>query len=200
MNRQEFDIILGPGLSDRISLVGGLIPSRLFYKDALFNIHLHAAPWTKGADHLDPKLDGLVHKIKTFAKEDKIVAIVGISGSASLALNAFSECKEEVSKLVTVCGRLNTGLGEFPSLALSAKNNYAFYESVVLAEENSNSFTAEDRSKIMTISSIYDELVPAGTSALEGAKNIRIPVPEHVLAIAAALTVYRKRWLDFILE
>lgn len=198
MNRQEYDIIMGPGLSDRIGLVQRFIPKRLVYRDAIFNFHLNLAPWKKDPDNLDPKLNGLIDKIDSLAGRN--ISLVGISAFGSLALNGYTERRKAVSKVVIVCGRLNRGIGDFPPLALSAKRSGAFYESVIWAEENAANFTIEDRAKFMTISSIYDELVPAGTSTLEGAANMRIPVPEHVLAIAATMTIYRKRWLDFILQ
>ena len=180
--------------------MGGLIPKRLVQGNVVVNIHFSPAPWKTDPNNLDPKLDELGKQIKTFHKAGNEVVIVGVSGYASLGLNGYAENKAKVSKVVSICGRLKVGQGEFPPLELSAKNSRAFYDSVCLAEEHAKHFTPQDRAKFMTISSKWDEIVPEGTSILEGANNTEIPVPEHVLAIAAALTVYRKRWLDFILK
>lgn len=198
MNRQEFELILGPGLSDRVDLVGGLIPQRLPYKDAAVNIHFHPAPWKTDPDDLYPKLDGLVDKIDSLNGAN--IVLVGISGSGSLMLNGFAERNNKVSKVITVCSRLREGRGDFPPLYLSAKKSAAFFESVLLAQTNAATFTEEEKAKFLTISAAWDEMVPPSTSTLEGATNIKIPVPEHAMAIAVALTVYRKKWLDFILK
>lgn len=189
---------MGPGLSDRIGLVQRFIPRKLIYKDAIFNFHLHPAPWKKDPDNLDPKLNGLIDKIDSLA--GRSISLVGISAFGSLALNGYAERRSAVSKVIIVCGRLNRGIGDFPPLVLSAKSSEAFYESVIWAEENTKLFSKEDKDRIMTVSSIWDELVPANTSTLDGATNIEIPIPEHVLAIAATITIYRKKWLDFILQ
>lgn len=43
-----------------------------------------------------------------------------------------------------------------------------------------------------------DELVPADTAVIEGANNITVPSIEHVISIAASLTIFSTPLLSFL--
>ncbi len=45
-----------------------------------------------------------------------------------------------------------------------------------------------------------DELVPSDTTLLKDAYNIQVPTIEHMLSIAASLTIFSKRLIDFLLS
>jgi len=58
-----------------------------------------------------------------------------------------------------------------------------------------------DKQKIMTVTAMFgDELVPPDTTMLEGAYNTRVPTAEHVLSIGAALTVFSKPLIIFLIK
>ena len=51
----------------------------------------------------------------------------------------------------------------------------------------------------MTVSARFgDQLVPKGTSHVEGARNITIPTAIHGISITMALTLFKKPIIDFI--
>ncbi|KKR64997.1 MAG: hypothetical protein UU06_C0032G0001, partial [Parcubacteria group bacterium GW2011_GWB1_40_5] len=76
----------------------------------------------------------------------------------------------------------------------------SFVESVSMCDDRIELLTLEDRSKIMTISSVMDELVPSEVSRLEGAKNIKTLIPIHVVAILFNLALAYRKIIDFILD
>jgi hypothetical protein len=50
----------------------------------------------------------------------------------------------------------------------------------------------------MTVRPIFDELVAADVVILDGARNIRLPVPGHTLAIVSGLTIFCRQLIEFI--
>lgn len=64
-------------------------------------------------------------------------------------------------------------------------------------EHNVTNLTKKDKDNILTVSALWDELVPYETSTLSGANNIKVATLEHIYAIAYAL-LFEKKIIKFI--
>ncbi len=165
-----------------------------------FTPHVHDVGWKDGENEIKPKLERLIKVIDELHSNGEIVSLVGISAGGSAVLNAFYARKNKIHRVVNVCGRLRAGQNVFPSLEFASRQSPAFGESVTLFESREPSLTDADRSKILTIRAIFDEVVPTSTTTLPGAINIRLFSIEHILSIVAAMTIYVRPMIEFLHE
>lgn len=184
-------VIIVPGLMDRVNGISFLIKN---WNKSNVDMFIHAAPW-EDKEHFEPKLKNLVAQIDQLSKTYK-VSLIGVSAGGSMVINAFMQRKNKVKKVINVSGRLR--VGGFPSLKIAAKGRIAFKESVVLCEKYLTLFSQEDCKKIMTISPLFDGVVPMSAIQVNGALNITIPVIFHSIANIFALTVFKKKLIEFI--
>lgn len=137
-------------------------------------------------------------------KETKLneVSLVGASAGGSVVINAYALRINIINKVVTVCSRLRKGQIEgFRGFEERTKGYPAFRNSVISAEEVEKSFSENDRQKIMTVHSLLgDELVPTNTAVIDRAKNIVVPLGEHMISIASSLTIFSKPLTEFIVS
>ncbi|HBD24557.1 MAG: hypothetical protein A2566_03600 [Candidatus Zambryskibacteria bacterium RIFOXYD1_FULL_40_13] len=160
---------------------------------------VHFKPMWKSAESFENKLGRFLGFIDLLVSQGKTVSLVGTSAGGSMVVNAFIERRKIINTVVVVCGWITVGKNSaiFDKLRLKAPS---FVESVSMCDDRIELLTLEDRSKIMTISSVMDELVPSEVSRLEGAKNIKTLIPIHVVAILFNLALAYRKIIDFILD
>ncbi len=150
--------------------------------------------WKDGSKDIAPKLAEIEKLVDELAEKGP-VSIIGISAGASAAFNTFLKKPDVIEKVVGVCGRIRGGETEWGANL----NSRTFHQSVLLFENQQAQIPDELKKRMMTVSARFgDELVPNGTSHLEGAKNITIPTKMHGLSIILALTLFKKPIIDFI--
>lgn len=195
---KEHKVIVIPGLGDHRTKPLELAVNH--WRSQGLDPIVHAVGWHDAEDSFSPKLHKLVEMIDRFVGQGDTVSLVGTSAGGSAALNAFIERKNVVHRMINVCGRLKVGpTTGFRSFESKSKSSSAFAESVKLCEAQEKSLTAIDRQKIMTVRAMFgDELVPPETTILQGAYNTRVPTPEHVLSISAALTAFSRPLIVFL--
>lgn len=192
---KKHHLVFVPGLGG--VTFGFTLVSR-YWKRYGFIIHLHDMGWRDGDNTFVLKLKRLVLLIDTLHKDGDLVSLIGTSAGASAVLNAFYERKKSVHRVVNVCGRLKSGTGVYPTLDVASKTSPSFKESVLLFEKREPLFTIKERSKVLTMRALFDELVPTSTILLRGAKNIQLLSIEHVLSIVSALTIYNRPIREFL--
>ena len=106
--------------------------------------------------------------------------------------------KNHIHRVVNICGRLRRGYNVFPTLEYAAHDSPSFYQSVTIFEEIEPRLTEHERKKILTIRAFVDEIVPGSTTTIKGATNNRVISVEHMLSIAAAMTIYVQPMIDFL--
>ncbi|MDO8429191.1 MAG: hypothetical protein Q7S88_01045 [Candidatus Daviesbacteria bacterium] len=191
---REHSVIIIPGLGDRY-LSTKL--STVDWKNRLdLNPYIHLAPW-KDDEEFHFKLKRLTDLIDYLVSQGS-VSLVGISAGWSLVVNAYSQRREDITRLVNVCGRGSAGKNVRPNLTYSAKKSPAFKQSVLAAEKVLPTLSDSDLRKIMTIRGLYDEAVPLSTIPILGAKNIQIPSLGHVPTITIAMTIARGPMVKFL--
>lgn len=171
-------------------------------------VYIHRPRWRAKKGTFRTKLDLFKKEIFSVITPGCSITVAGISAASSLAIGVFDEMRDVVNMAVSICGRLSEGNRKILSLKNCAYWNKSFAEGVRIAEAKIKKFTQADKSRIVTVSSKWDHLIPRQTAVVPGAINIeldfqiagqKVPVPEHTIAIAAAMTTHRKAWLDLIL-
>ncbi|MEK7543777.1 MAG: hypothetical protein AAB557_02840 [Patescibacteria group bacterium] len=192
-------VILIPGLGDRTRLLEWAVGHWRRY--GLEPI-VYAVGWRDEENAFRPKLKKLVALIDQIVKNGDKVSFVGTSAGGSAALNAFMQRKSKIYKVINVCGRLRVGpTTGFLSFDSKTKSSPAFAESVRLCERGIAQLSLPDRRKIMTMRAMFgDELVPPETAVIDGALNIQIPIGEHMLSIGAALTIFSKPLITYLVS
>jgi hypothetical protein len=161
--------------------------------------YVYSVGWQNNKD-FRPKLMQLIACIDRFIAQGEKVSLIGTSAGASAALNAFALRKKSIHKMINICGRLRVGPRTgFRSFQSKTAGSSSFAQSVQLAQKNEKKLDLDDRKKIMTIRPwLCDELVPSETVPINHARNIILPIPEHVLCIGAALTVFSNKLIAFL--
>ncbi|MDP1722901.1 MAG: hypothetical protein Q8L37_06890 [Candidatus Gottesmanbacteria bacterium] len=196
--RNVHTVIIIPGLGDETRVLGYIT---WHWKSYGLEPVVYSVGWRDGEESFRLKLNRLVKLIDEFVKKGAMVSLVGTSAGGSAALNAFTERKNKIHRVINVCGRLRvgptTGLRSFAS---KTKSSPAFAQSVRLCEQSIKRLAVADRKKIMTVHAMFgDELVPSETTIIEGANNIQVPTAEHIVSIGAALTVFSKSLISFLI-
>jgi hypothetical protein len=156
----------------------------------------HRIGW-HGSEHFETGLGKILTRIDSFSTTGTKVSLVGCSAGGSAALNAFLERKNTVHKVISLCGWLR--VGEHRKYLERLKHiSVSFVESVTLLDRQEHELSSGDRAKIMTVRPIFDELVASDVVTLDGARNIRLPVPGHTLGIVSGLTIFSRQLIEFI--
>lgn len=158
--------------------------------------------WYNKEKEFSRQLQLLVELIDRLIFDEHLVSLVGCSAGGSAALNAFVERRSVIHRVVNVCGRLRRGNHRgFRSFEARTVSSPIFAKSVKLFEHRENTLSHQDRKRVMTIHALFgDELVPPDTAILRNAYNIVVPTPEHMLSIAAALTVFSHPLITFLTQ
>lgn len=181
-------VIIVPGLGDETNKIKW---ATNFYRKYGLEPVVHNMWWRKGEKHFEPKLQKLIKLIDSLSKMGDKVSLVGTSAGSSAVMNAFIARKKKIYKVISVCGRLKQGEEKgFRSFEAKTASSLAFKESILMFEKSEPKLTKEDRKKMMTISAVFDELVPGNTSRIKGATNNQIKSVEHMFSIWMGLSFY----------
>ena len=198
MQPKEHVVFIYPGLGDGTLLVDFAV--RNWHHYGLIPI-VKSVGWRNEEpfQHILNRLSALVDEQINMGR---MVSLIGTSAGGSAALNVFVENLEGIHRVVTVCSRLRTGpVVGLRSFEKMTRTSNAFAQSVQLLEYLEPSLLLRERQQVMTVKALLgDEMVPASTSTLQGARNISIPTAEHMLSISAALTVFSGRLIKFLTE
>ncbi len=194
----KYSVIIIPGLGDKTGILKILTNH---WKKHGLHLIFHAVGWQDGED-FTPKLNRLLDLVDQLTKNGGRVSIVGTSAGGSAALNAFIKRRSKIHTIINVCGRLRTGPEKgFRSFQTTTAPSQAFAQAVKLAEANEHTLSKADRKRVMTVRARFgDQIVPADTTILEGAFNKSVPTAEHMLSIGAALTLFSKPLITFLIK
>jgi len=157
--------------------------------------------WHKtSVEAFERKIMDAVALVKGLKSEGYSVSLLGMSAGASAAFNAYYQCKDQVDSLINCCGRLRKGGPEIRirTLDLAAAGSPLFRKSVLSCEEGLSSLGPNDLAKILTLRAALDEIVPAQTSVVPGARNVLLPTIEHTTSIILSMTVFSKLVANFM--
>ncbi len=188
MTESRHAVMIVRGLNDqREGIYERLIGFGGWEKDGLTPF-VYRPNWHDGEDFKEKLKKGL-QEIEKLHDQYGRVSVVGCSAGGSFAGNMFGESKL-AHKMVNNCGRMRKGeVFGFRGFIKRTATSYPFAQSVVYFEESIEpNLTTYQRGNIMTITPLLgDELVPANTVLIRGARNITLPLIEHGFTIAAGL-------------
>jgi hypothetical protein len=190
-------VIIIPGLGDQVKQLK-LITAH--FRNHGFELIVHNIGWNDFDADFAPKLEELVNLIDTCTRSGNRVSLIGTSAGGSAVLNAFSQRKKEVYKVISVSGLLRPSEEKgWRSYEARTKSSKPFAQSVKLFASREKTLSGQDRKRIMTTYPLFgDELVAPDAAIMPGATNITIPSAEHVISIALTLTLFSKPIFEFL--
>lgn len=155
--------------------------------------HLFQMKWADG-EAFAPKLERLLAVIDDLASRGT-VSLVAASAGATAAMNALAVKREVIKGVVCIAGKINHPEAISQSYT---KHNPAFSESALLVPTALAQLSAADRARITSIRAMFDPVVPARDSIVEGARNRVTWTTGHALTIAVQITLGAPFFLRFL--
>lgn len=192
----EHDVICAPGLGNEDWIFHWAMKN--WKRDYGLTPVVCLVNWKRREKGLQEKLDIITDKIDELSKKGNRISLLGVSASGSLMINAFALRKSKVDHVINNCGRVRPGGSPWLSYSAATAMSPSFRESIELADKNIATFTPKDKRKILTARAIFDEVVPARLTPIEGATNIVLPFIEHTATIYAGLTFLKFPFIKFL--
>ena len=190
---QRLYVIYVPGVGDsRPDLQRKLVKTwNLWGVDAeLFQIN-----WAENIAW-DVKLSRLLNRIDELLSSNRKVALVGASAGGSAVVNAYAARKNDISGIVTICGKLKNSSDIGPKYY---NTNPPLVDSVAGSEKALPSLTNQDKNRILTRRALFDEVVTTKSdSMVVGANNQISPTAIHSLTIGFQLIFGAPSFLRFL--
>lgn len=178
----EHHIIYLPGLGDPHYKEQGVLLKlwRIYH----VKVHYHPVYWRDDVP-FSKKLDGIIKQIDELKARGYTISLIGTSAGASAAINAYAKREDKISGVVCICGKLrNTDkIGESYYI-----KNQAFKGSIALLASSLEKLSKTNRSKILSIHPLYDEIVPVKDTVIDDAKLKTIPTIGHAFSIMYSVT------------
>lgn len=149
--------------------------------------------WADG-EAFAPKLERLLTLIDDVAKKGP-VSLVAASAGATAAINAYAARLDVISGLVCICGKINNPEG---IAAHYVRDNPAFGESAAQTVAALSNLNLAQRQHILSIRAMFDPVVSAKDSILEGAYNRATWTSGHALTIATQLLFGAPSFIRFL--
>lgn len=180
-------IIYVPGLFDHVKWVDALQRRALKgWEKHGATTEVFLAGWKDDSD-FDPRLDALCERIEQLAEQGLEVSLVGASAGATAVVGALHRLPQHVKAAVIICGKVHRPhiIPEFVLDELEVFDDALDDTQVALAE-----LTEDERSKLVSMRSMFDAIVPPKDSIVRGAQNIRMPIIGHLAGIGFGLVRY----------
>lgn len=154
---------------------------RLYGVDPIF----FQSEWASNETFQD-KLKRLTDVIDQKIKEGSRVTLFAVSAGASLAVAAYAE-RGYISSAAFVCGKLHRpeAVGE-----KYYQQNPAFRGAMERLDNNVAKLNKAEKSNIISITPLFDEIVAVADARLKGAKNVILPTLFHTLTIGLAISIF----------
>ena len=143
----------------------------------------------------EPKFERLLKRIDELASQGTQVALIGASAGAGAVINAYAARKDKVVGCVLICGKVNNPSGIGPRYSTG---NPAFMTSANAVPKALAQLNEADRSRIMSIFSIADPIVPKRDSRIPGAHNRYTLIIGHSPTIATQITLGAPGFIWFL--
>jgi len=189
-------VIILPGLGDEEELFR--FATRNWDK---FGLAVYICPfgWKDFSSPFETKLLKLLSLIDSLYSQGFEVSLIGTSAGGTAVLNAYLEKKDKIKRVVTICSPLKPCDGHIlRSFKNLCKINHILGESIQRLNNKVNLLTHEDKKKIMTVSSHFDEIIPYDASTISGARFLTIPTVEHFFGIFSAFVFFSRPIIEFI--
>lgn len=173
-------IIYVPGLGDRM---GGIRSVGLWlWRRPRIRVTLVPMRWTDAHETYEQKLRRIRDAIGRYPGHEVVLA--GESAGGAMAIVAMDRFKDQVSRVVTICG-MNQGAGNVnPKLY---DRNHCFRDAMQEADRIIPNLTDEDLERLYILYSSRDNVVRPKDTLIRGARAFDLGTPLHQLAILSVL-------------
>jgi hypothetical protein len=186
-------VIYLPGIGD---LKNGSLQAKLIIKWQKLGVipQFQQIGWANDEPY-ESKFERILKNIDELIKQGHEISLVGVSASATMAINVYSVRKDKISRVVFICGKINhpEKVGE-----TYFKNNPAFKKSLEVAATNLQKLGDLDRRKMLSLHPVFDETVAVKDTYLPGAKNKTLFSFGHAATILLVLSLYKRTVINFI--
>jgi pimeloyl-ACP methyl ester carboxylesterase len=161
----------------------------------IYGVRIHYYPmyWSDKRSFSE-KFEALLEAIDATAKKTGSVSLIGTSAGASAVINAYAARRQIIHRVVCISGKLNN-----PQTAENRfKENPSFEGSLRMVATSLAALNVTDRSRILSLHPVYDDVVPINDTRIEGAHEGLEPVVGHVASIIYALTLGSYRICRFL--
>jgi pimeloyl-ACP methyl ester carboxylesterase len=186
-------IIYVPGLGDNLRWLVRLQKWALTLWNAYFvRTEVMTMLWSEPVT-LSSRLGKLIQMIDDLSERGKVVHLVGTSAGASAVISAFVRRPKQVSGVVTICGKLQGGVS-----GTVEKLNPLFGESLDELARSLKTLTPELKSRILTVYSPLDVIVPPSDAVIDGARKLKTKGLGHNLTCAYVLLFKSRQIVRFL--
>lgn len=132
------------------------------------------------------KLKRLTDVIDQKTKEGSRISLFAVSAGASLAVAACAE-RRDIGSAAFVCGKLHRpeAVGE-----KYYQQNPAFRGAMEKLNTNVAKLNKTEKSNIISITPLFDEIVSVSDAKLKDARNVILPTLFHALTIGLAISIF----------
>lgn len=186
-------IIYVPGLGDKMKWLVRLQKWALkFWRAYFVKTEVMTMLWAEPVP-LKPRFEKLIERIDELHKKGKKVSLVGTSAGASAVISAFVLRPDEVSGVVTICGKLQGGIPE-----VVEELNPSFGESLDTLAKSLKKLSPELKKRILTIYSPLDAVVPPREAVIPGVKKLQTRALGHNPTCAYVLLCKSRQIVRFL--
>lgn len=175
-------VIYIPGLGDRYDVFRKL--GLTLWRRPGVAVTLVPMRWLDPQETYEDKVTRIGEAISKY--DDRRVVLVGESAGGAVAIACYRRFREQIARVVTVCG-MNQGAGAVNPVLY--RKNRAFRDAMVASDSALPALTAKDKTNMLTIYSSNDGVIGKKDTLLEGVRSIDVNVPLHMLAIGYVLLV-----------
>lgn len=156
-------------------------------------VFYHSMLWSD-KNTFSMKFESILSEVDDLLAKGFEVSIIGTSAGASAAINTYAARKNQIHKVICICGKLNNP----QTIKYAFIENPAFKESMDLLPQSFAKIDSNDRSKILSLRPLANKVVNPSDTLIENAQNQRMLAVGHGLGISYALTIEAWRIARFI--
>ena len=175
-------VIYIPGLGDSYDFLRRL--GLVLWRRPHVAVTLVPMRWRDPRETYEDKIARITGAIEKY--DDRSVVLVGESAGGAVAIACYRRFREQVARVVTVCG-MNQGAGVVNPVLY--RKNRAFRDAMIASDQALPTLTPKDKTNMLTIYSSNDGVIGKKDTLLEDVRSVDIKIPLHMLAIGYVLFV-----------
>jgi hypothetical protein len=161
----------------------------------IFGVHViyHPMLWSD-KQPFSEKIESILKEVDEYIVSGNKVSIIGTSAGASAAINVHASRRNNIHKVVCICGKLRNP----NTISYSFAENPAFEQSLEILPKSLDNLSKNDLAKILSLRPLVDGIVPPGDTIIKGSRNSLMPILGHGNGITYALTLGTWRITRFL--
>ncbi len=168
-------LVIIPGIGDRTAVYDLFAVA---WRLLGFSVHVIPFGWRDYYADLTVKNRDFLSKLKNLGEDS--IDIIGVSAGGTAAIMAYDQ-DNMIRRVIAVC----TPFDELPSV-----KNRLLEDSIIVVQRTLKRFDTKEKSNILSVYGLYDEIVATYMSRYSGIKELRIWSLWHAPSVFVAMTLY----------